>query len=186
MKTSDLLHVAIRARDPEKLAFFYADLFDGCFFLHPVMTGLGIMIVKINRPEALFDGLVEFWPWEIEWDGAAQGFRRVAPRPSPQTYGHLAVKVPMTAAQIVAELQQRGIAHRMEPRGPGLDIPVIDDPEGNFIELFPNIDHMAVPPEALCDRANAAAAIAAIKQRYAAATAHLPASHVHPLMTPPR
>src|SRR5262245_10869950 len=101
MKTSDLLHVAFRARDPEKLGHFYADLFAGDFFLHPVMTGLGIIIIKINHPAALFNGLIEFWPWDVIWDGAAAVFRRVPPQPSPISYGHLAVKVTASTEQIV-------------------------------------------------------------------------------------
>jgi hypothetical protein len=62
METSDLLHFAFRARDPLALARWYAKLFEGQFFVHPVMTALGIMIVKINHPEAAFGGLIEFWP----------------------------------------------------------------------------------------------------------------------------
>src|SRR5215470_3508851 len=66
----ELLHIAVRARDPDRLGRFYADLFDGDFFVHPVMTGLGIVIVKISHPDAIFRGLLEFWPWDVVWDGA--------------------------------------------------------------------------------------------------------------------
>jgi hypothetical protein len=69
MRTSELLHFAFRSRDPLALASWYAELFDGQFFIHPVMTGLGIVIVKFNHPEAVFDGLLEFWPWDVVWDG---------------------------------------------------------------------------------------------------------------------
>ena len=44
MRTSDLLHYAFRAREPERLGHWYADLFEASFFLHPVMTGLGIIL----------------------------------------------------------------------------------------------------------------------------------------------
>jgi hypothetical protein len=71
VQTSELLHYAFRARDTEGLGHFYADVFEGRFFLHPVMTGLGIILVKLNHPEALFHGLLEFWPWDVVWDGAA-------------------------------------------------------------------------------------------------------------------
>ena len=102
MKTSEILHYAFRARNPEKLAHFYAELFEGQFLLHPVMTGLGIIIVKLNHPEALFDGLLELWPWDVVWDSEAAVFRKVQPRPAPTSYGHLAVKVAKTTAKIPA------------------------------------------------------------------------------------
>jgi hypothetical protein len=181
MRTSELLHYAFRARDPLKLAHFYADLFEGDFFLHPVMTALNILVVKINHPEAVFDGLLEFWPWDVVWDGGACVFRKVAAQPSPTSYGHLAVKVSLTTEQIAAELKRRGIAHRLEPRTPDFVIPVIDDPEGNMIELFPNVAHVDLPPQALCPRDRADQAIAALRQRFEAATADLPPEKGYPL-----
>ena len=93
MKTSELLHFAFRARDPLALGRWYAELFEGQFFVHPVMSALGIVIVKINHPEAVFNGLMEFWPWDLEWDGHAAVFRKIEPQPSPTSYGHAAVKV---------------------------------------------------------------------------------------------
>jgi hypothetical protein len=45
----------------------------------------------------------------------------------------------------------RGIAARYEPRGPGLVIVGFDDPDGNFVELFPNIETIELPPQAFCD-----------------------------------
>src|SRR6478609_4603279 len=129
MKTSELLHFAFRARDPLALGRWYAELFEGQFFVHPVMSALGIVIVKINHPEAVFDGLLEFWPWDLEWDGAAAVFRKIKPEPSPTSYGHMAVKVAAEAGAICAELDRRGIAYRMEQRAMGFSLPVIDDPE---------------------------------------------------------
>jgi hypothetical protein len=184
MQTSDLLHYAFRAHDPEKLAHWYAELFECDFFLHPVMTGLGIIMVKLNHSEAIFRGLLEFWPWDIVWDGNAAVFRKITPQPSRTSYGHLAVKVNKGTPEIVAELQKRGIAHRMEPRGPGFLIPCIDDPEGNMIELFPNIEHMPVPAEAICPRAQAVETIAALRRRFAEQTAGHPAEKGYPLMPP--
>ena len=73
-------------------AKWYAELFEGQFFIHPVMSALGIVIVKINHPEAVFDGLLEFWPWDLEWDGQACVFRKIEPQPSPTSYGHAAVE----------------------------------------------------------------------------------------------
>jgi hypothetical protein len=181
MRTSELLHYAFRARDPLGLAHFYADLFEAPFFLHPVMTPLGIIMVKLNHPEAVYHGLLEFWPWDVVWDGHACVFRKVPPQPSPTSYGHLAVKVSRPADEIVAELQKRGIPHRMEPRGPGFLIPTIDDPEGNMIELFPNIDNLEVPPQAICPREHADQAIAGLRRRFAALTAHRPVEQGYPL-----
>lgn len=166
MKTSELLHFAFRARDPLTLGRWYAGLFEGQFFVHPVMSALGIVIVKINHPEAVFDGLLEFWPWDIAWDGQAAVFRRIVPKPSPTSYGHAAVKVRADANAICKELQRRGIAYRMEPRAMGFLIPVIDDPEGNMIELFPNIDHLELPAKALCPPERIDAAFAQVKAAF--------------------
>jgi hypothetical protein len=163
MRTSELLHFAFRARDPLALGKWYAELFEGQFFIHPVMSSLGIVIVKINHPEAVFDGLLEFWPWDIQWDGQAAVFRKIAPRPSPTSYGHAAVKVAADADTICAELRRRGISHRMEPRARGFLIPVVDDPEGNMVELFPNVDHLSLPDKALCPPADIDAALAQVR-----------------------
>jgi hypothetical protein len=163
MKTSELLHFAFRARDPLALGRWYAELFEGQFFLHPVMSALGIVIVKINHPEAVFNGLLEFWPWDIEWDGHAAVFRKIELQPAPTSYGHVAVKVAAESDAICAELRRRGIPHRMEPRAMGFLIPVIDDPEGNMVELFPNIDHLPLPEKALCAPAHIDAALAQLQ-----------------------
>jgi hypothetical protein len=163
MRTSELLHFAFRARDPLALGSWYAELFDGHFILHPIMCGLGIVLVKLNHPEAVFHGALEFWPWDLVWDGQTAAFRRVEPQPSPISYGHMALMVPQTTATIVEELERRGIAYQMEPRSLGFSIPVISDPEGNMVELFPNMAHIELPPGAICPPAEAPAAIAAIK-----------------------
>ena len=166
MRTSELLHFAFRARDPLALGRWYAELFDGQFLVHPVMSALGIVIVKINHPEAVFDGLLEFWPWDLEWDGHAAVFRKIEPRPSPTSYGHAAVKVAADADTICAELKRRGIPCRMEPRATGFLIPVVDDPEGNMVELFPNVDHMPLPGKALCPPEQLDAALAQIRTAF--------------------
>jgi hypothetical protein len=167
MRTSELLHFAFRARDPLALGRWYAELFEGQFFIHPVMSAIGIVIVKINHPEAVFDGLLEFWPWDVEWDGQAAVFRKIEPRPTPTSYGHAAVKVTADAKTICAELSRRGIAYRMEPRASGFLIPVVDDPEGNMVELFPNIDHMPLPGKALCPAEHLDAALAEVRAAFA-------------------
>ena len=100
MKTSELLHFAFRARDPLALGRWYAELFEGQFFVHPVMSALGIVIVKINHPEAVFDGL-----WNSGrgiWNGTEQAavFRKIEAQPSPTSYGHAAVKVAADARTI--------------------------------------------------------------------------------------
>src|SRR5262249_15808451 len=83
-------------------------LFEGDFFLHPVMTGLGIMMVKINHPAAFFNGLLEFWPWDVIWDGAAASFRRVPAQPSPTSYGHMPLHVIPTSENTIAALHPKG------------------------------------------------------------------------------
>jgi hypothetical protein len=167
MKTSELLHYAFRARDPLALGKWYANLFEGQFFVHPIMSALGIVIVKINHPEAVFHGLLEFWPWDLEWDGATAVFRKINPEPSPTSYGHLAVKVAAEAPAIRAELDRRGIAYRLEPRAMGFLLPRIDDPEGNMIELFPNIDSVPLPGKAMCPPEHIDAALAQIRSGFA-------------------
>ena len=182
MKTSELLHFAFRARDPLALGRWYANLFEGQFFVHPIMSALGIVIVKINHPEAVFDGLLEFWPWDLVWDGDAAVFRRVKPQPSPTSYGHVAVKVAAEAGAIRAELDRRGIACRMEPRATGFTIPVVDDPEGNMVELFPNIDNMPIPGKALCPPEHLDAALTDIKAAFTQLTKNLDPADGVPLL----
>lgn len=181
MKTSHILHYAFRARDPAKLGRFYAELFEGDYFVHPVMAGVGIVIVKINHPEALFHGLLEFWPWDIVWDGQAMVFRRVKPEPSPTSYGHLAVRVEASEAEVIAELVRRGIPHRMEARSPTLSIPTIDDPEGNMIELFPRLDHMDFPRAMMVAREQAPQVLAEMRRRFAAKAQGHPAEQGYSL-----
>jgi hypothetical protein len=182
MRTSELLHFACRARDPLALGKWYAALFDGQFFVHPVMSALGIVIVKINHPEAAFDGLIEFWPWDLQWDGAAAVFRKIEPLPSPTSYGHMAVKVAAEADEIRAELDRRGIPYRMESRAMGFLLPVIDDPEGNMLELFPNIDNVPLPGKAICPPEHIDAALAQIQARFAELTKNLDPGDGVPLL----
>jgi hypothetical protein len=182
MKTSDLLHFAFRARDPLALGRWYAELFEAQFFIHPVMSALGIVIVKLNHPEAVFDGLLEFWPWDLTWDGDAAVFRKIAPQPSPTSYGHAAVKVAGDAETICAELDRRGIPYRVEPRAMGFLIPVVDDPEGNMVELFPNIAHIPLPGKALCPPEHIDAALAQVKASFAELTKDLNPADGVPLL----
>ena len=182
MKTSELLHFAFRARDPLALGRWYAELFEGQFFIHPVMSALGIVIVKLNHPEAVFDGLVEFWPWDLLWDGKAAAFRKIAAQPSPTSYGHAALKVAADSPTICAELDRRGILYRMEPRATGFLIPVVDDPEGNMVELFPNIAHMPLPGKALCPPEHIDAALAQVNAGFAELTKGLNPADGVPLL----
>lgn len=182
MKTSELLHFAFRARDPLKLGKWYAELFEGVFFVHPVMSALGIVMVKINHPEAVFDGLLEFWPWDLEWDGDATVFRQTAAIASPTSYGHCAVKVKADAETIGDELTRRGIAFRREPRAMGFLIPVVDDPEGNMVELFPNIDHLELPAKAMCPPEHIDAALAEVRASFARLTKNLDVEAGVPLL----
>jgi catechol 2,3-dioxygenase-like lactoylglutathione lyase family enzyme len=181
MKTSELLHFALRARDPLALGRWYAELFEAQFLVHSVMAALGIVMVKLNHPEALFHGLVEFWPWDLEWDGASASFRKITPQPSPTSYGHAAVKVAADADTICAELERRGIPFRMEPRAIGFLIPVVHDPEGNMIELFPNVAHMQVPENALCPPEHIDVTLAQVKAGFAEITKEMNLANGVPL-----
>jgi hypothetical protein len=182
MKTSELLHFAFRARDPLALGRWYAELFEGQFFIHPVMSAVGIVIVKINHPEAVFDGLLELWPWDLEWDGEASVFRKIEASPSPTSYGHMALKVAADARTICTELERRGIAYRMEPRAIGFLIPVVNDPEGNMIELFPNIDNVSLPGKALCSPEQFGATLAEIRATFEQLTKNLAVTDGVPLL----
>ena len=122
--------------------------------------------MKIAHPEAVFNGLIEFWPWDIVWDGDAAAFRKMEPQPSATSYGHAAVKVAADADSICAELDRRGIRYRLEPRALGFLIPVVDDPEGNMVELFPNVDHIPIPGKALCPPEQIDAALAAMRRGF--------------------
>jgi hypothetical protein len=52
--------------------------------------------------------------------------------------------------EILEILTVKGIAARYEPRAPGLFVVVFDDPDGNFVELFPDAETMELPPGASC------------------------------------
>jgi hypothetical protein len=174
--------LAFRAHDPLTLGRWYAELFEGQFFIHPVMSALGIMIVKINHPEAVFDGLIELWPRDLQWDGQACVFRKIDARLSPTSYGHVAVKVTADARTIGSELERHGVAFRMEPRATGLVIPVVYDPEGNMIELFPNIDNIPLPANALCPPEHIDAALAEVRATFSLLTKNLNQADGVPLL----
>jgi hypothetical protein len=69
----------------------------------------------------------------------------------PPMQNHVAFRVDLAKEEIFERLTLRGIAARYEPRGPGLVIAGFDDPDGNFVELFPNIETIELPPQAFCD-----------------------------------
>jgi hypothetical protein len=125
---------------------------------------------------------LEFWPWDLQWDGHAAVFRKIEPRPTPTSYGHVAVKVSADAETIVAELTRRDIPYRMEPRATGFLIPVVDDPEGNMVELFPNIDNMPLPGKALCPPEHIDAALAQVRAAFAELTMNMSPADGVPLL----
>jgi catechol 2,3-dioxygenase-like lactoylglutathione lyase family enzyme len=149
MKVSGFLHCALRSRDPARLGKFYADLFECGFFIHPVLTGLGVVMVKISNPESVFRGILEFWPLDVHWDGSTASIRRIPRGPIPMQT-HVAFRVDQPKEQIFEMLAAKGIPARYEPRGPGFLIVGFDDPDGNFVELFPDMETMALPPEGYC------------------------------------
>jgi hypothetical protein len=61
-------------------------------------------------------------------------------------------------------------------------IPVIDDPEGNMIELFPGIDHLSLPPKALCPPEHIDAALAEVRDGLTAMTKDLDPADGVPLL----
>ena len=149
MKASSLLHCAFRSPDPVRIGKFYAEIFECGFYIHPVLSGLGIVMVKLASPEALYRGLLEFWPADLHWDGAKARFERKA-EPLAMVQNHVAVRVDQTREEIFAMLEGRVDNVRYEPRGPGFQIVCFDDPDGNFVEIFPDIDTVPLPAEAFC------------------------------------
>lgn len=149
MKASGFLHCALRSPDPVRIGKFYADLFECGFFIHPVLAGLGVVMVKIANPESVFRGILEFWPLDLRWDGATASIRRIPTGPAPMQ-NHVAFRVDRPKEEILAMLTAKGIAARYEPRGPGFLIVGFDDPDGNFVELFPDAEIMELPLRAFC------------------------------------
>ena len=133
-----------------RIGKFYADLFEAAFLIHPLLSGLGVVIVKVANPESVFRGIVEFWPLDIQWDGATGSIRRI-PGGLPPMQNHVAFRVDLAKEEIFELLTLRGIAARYEPRSGGVVIVGFDDPDGNFVELFPNIETTELPPQASCD-----------------------------------
>lgn len=149
MKASSLLHCAFRSPDPVRLGKFYAEIFECGFYVHPVLSGLGIVMLKLTNPEALYRGLLEFWPADLHWNGEKARFER-RPVPFACVQNHIAVRVDQTREEIFAALEGRVGNVRYEARGPGFQIVCLDDPDGNFVEIFPDIDTVPLPPEAYC------------------------------------
>jgi hypothetical protein len=109
----------------------------------------GVAIVKIANPESVFRGILEFWPLDVHWDGATASFRKIPAGPMPMQ-NHVAFRVDRPKEEIFEMLTAKGIAARYEPRRPGLLVVGFDDPDGNFAELFPDVETMELPPEAFC------------------------------------
>jgi hypothetical protein len=149
MTASSFLHCALRSPDPVRIGKFYADLFECGFLIHPVLSGLGVVMVKIANRESVFRGILEFWPLDIQWDGAAASLRKISAGPAPMQ-NHLAFRVDRPKEEILEMLAAKDIVARYEPRGPGLLVVGFDDPDGNFVELFPDVETMELPAGAFC------------------------------------
>jgi hypothetical protein len=169
MKASSLLHCAFRSPDPVRLGKFYAGIFECGFYIHPVLSGLGIVMVKLARPEVVYRGLLEFWPADLYWNGERQRFERRPAEYAP-VQNHIAVRVDEDRETIFAALEGRVANVRYEARGPGFQIVCFDDPDGNFVEVFPNLETVPMPPEAFCS-ANELDDVMADLSRYAEAEA---------------
>ncbi|MGA7213905.1 MAG: VOC family protein [Terrimicrobiaceae bacterium] len=63
---------------------------------------------------------------------------------------HVAFRVDLTKEEILERLKAKGVQARYEPRGPGFFIVSFDDPDGNLVEIFPNVETMDLPPGAFC------------------------------------
>ena len=149
MKASGFLHCALRSPDPVRIGKFYSDLFECGFLIHPILSGLGVVLVKIANPESVFRGILEFWPLDILWEGGTASLRRISPGAIPMQ-NHVAFRVDCSKEEVLEMLAAKGIAARYEPRGHGFFIVGFDDPDGNFVEIFPDFESVELPPEAFC------------------------------------
>jgi hypothetical protein len=70
----------------------------------------------------------------------------------------------------------------MEPRATGLLIAVVNDPEGNMIELFLNIDKISLPGKALCPPEHIDAALAQVREAFGRLTKNLDEADGVPLL----
>jgi hypothetical protein len=70
----------------------------------------------------------------------------------------------------------------MEPRALTLLIPVIDDPEGNMIELFPNLAHVELLAKAFCPPEHIDAALTQVHVGFAELTKGLKPEDGVPLL----
>ena len=125
MKASGFLHCALRSPDPVRIGKFYADLFECNFFIHSVPMSFESVLAHSLAQHS--------WPLDVP---------------------HVAFRVDRPKEEILELLTAEGIAARYEPRGPGLLVVGFDDPDGNFVELFPDFETMELPSEAFCNAEN--------------------------------
>ena len=64
----------------------------------------------------------------------------------------------------------------------GFMLPVVDDPEGNMIELFPNVDPVPLPGRALCPPEQIDGALAQIRAGFGELTKNLKPGDGVPLL----
>ena len=186
MRASSFLHCALRSPDPARIGKFYANLFECGFLIHPVLTGLGVVMVKITNAESVFRGILEFWPLDIYWDGSTASIRKIAPGPMPMQT-HVAFRVDRSKDEILEALTAQGVKARFEPRGTGLIVVGFDDPDGNFVEIFPDVETMELPPGAFCqteDLDQVMAECTACVENFASTNEH--GRTVYPLVPQPR
>ena len=143
-------------------------------------------MVKITNAESVFRGILEFWPLDIYWDGSTASIRKIAPGPMPMQT-HVAFRVDRSKDDILEALTAQGVKARFEPRGTGLIIVGFDDPDGNFVEIFPDVETMELPPGAFCqteDLDQVMAECTACVENFASTNEH--GRTVYPLVPQPR
>jgi hypothetical protein len=132
---ANLMHFAFRVKDPARVAALYAELLDGRVVdIGGPLDSIGAKGVAFGRngQDVLCDQ-IELWPADKHW--GPNGFVDVAPEVAP--FGHFAVRSDKPHEDLRAIAEKHGATLSMEERGLPNLVPVVYDPEGNFLEFFP-------------------------------------------------
>lgn len=131
---TSLLHIAIRVTNPKRSGALYADVLQGRVVDvggPPSTIGAVGVVFGRNALEPLTD-LVELWPADKRW--TPDGFVDVEPQ--GVMFGHVAIRSDLSVEKLKEIAEKHGGQLSLEERGVGYPVPVVYDPDGNFIEVF--------------------------------------------------
>ena len=123
-----LLHTMLRIRDPQAMLAFYCGLLGMHALRRIEFPEERYTLIFIGYGRGRDDPQLELW---YEWD-------RSEPYLAGERYGHLGIGVRNIGA-VCAQLRTRGVCVRRDPapmRPGGRVIALIEDPEGNEVELL--------------------------------------------------